>query len=90
MSLVFPYTCPLTRVLPWPEGHVFAVDFPLDIRAAVADEVADGLEADTTPLVVANVRRDHGLDPLGFGEEFFLVPMLSHQFLHRCGVFFSD
>ena len=75
---------------PWPEGHVFAVDFALDVRAAVADEVADGLEADSAPLVVADVRRDHCLDALGFGEELVLVPVFGHEFLHRRGIFFSD
>ena len=36
------------------------------------------------------MRIDHGFDPLSLGQEFVLVPMRDHEFLHVSGILFSD
>ena len=51
-----------------PERHVLAVDLDLHVRPAVADEFPNRFEANAAPLVVADVRGHHSLDPLGFSE----------------------
>ena len=51
-----------------PERHVLAVDLDLHVRPAVANELPNRFEANAAPLVVADVRGHHSLDPLGFSE----------------------